>query len=249
MKTEVELYYYGYERRYQVVYAAGVTRWGHAPDDAVLRATLEHWVDTHQLKGKRVLEFACGEGACGVILAELGCVYHGVDIAPSAVEKAREALAGFPAAEVSRMDMVLERVEGEFDGALDCMGFHMLVTDEDRRRYLANAYQALKQGAPMLFFRQSYRRDAYEGSVASFEEWKRISGSDYDTPQVRRVFNDGQDVCVQIPLVLGRAGTAEGYRHELMAAGFSVDMFMEMDDNVQCPESASIWACKNEVTG
>ena len=72
-------YYLAYEKRYQTVFSAGVKRWGHSPDDSELLATITEWVKQNNLSGKRVLEFACGEGATGVILSKLGCIYHGVD--------------------------------------------------------------------------------------------------------------------------------------------------------------------------
>ena len=90
---EKEPYYWAYEKRYQAVYEAGISRWGHSPEDAVLYKTLKTWVETNGLQGKKVIEFACGEGACGVILSKLGCIYRGFDISPSAIEKAKEALA------------------------------------------------------------------------------------------------------------------------------------------------------------
>lgn len=62
-------------------------RWGHSPDDEILYNTLKTWVEENGLKGKKIIEYACGEGACGVILSELGCIYHGVDISPFAIEK------------------------------------------------------------------------------------------------------------------------------------------------------------------
>ena len=58
-------YYMAYENRYQKVYEAGAERWGHSPDDVELIATLTKWVDENQLKGKRIIEFACGEGSSG----------------------------------------------------------------------------------------------------------------------------------------------------------------------------------------
>ena len=150
-----EPYYLAYEKRYRAVYSAGVERWGHSPDDKVLFDTLKRWVEENSLAGKRVIEYACGEGACGVILSDLGCIYHGVDISPSAVEKSRQTLDGFPNATVDVMDMVKERTNDKYDAALDCMGLHMLITDSDRSRYLKNAYDSLHEGAPMLFFRES----------------------------------------------------------------------------------------------
>lgn len=80
-------YYMAYEKRYQAVFSAGAERWGHSPNDDVLYNTLKSWVEENDLKGKSIIEYACGEGACGVILSELGCNYHGVDISPSAIEK------------------------------------------------------------------------------------------------------------------------------------------------------------------
>ena len=163
-------------------------------------------------------------------------------ISPSAVEKTREAISEFPLATVSLLDMMKDKVEGEFDAAVDCMGFHMLITDADRMSYLKNAHSVLKLGAPMLFYKQSYRRDAYEGLVESYENWLAITGDDYETPQLRHVSDSG--ITVNIPLVPGRARTKEGYISEFTDAGFALDDFKEMEINEQCPYSASFWLHK-----
>lgn len=237
-------YYLAYEARYQKVFAAGGDCWGHSTEDEILAAALEKWVNDNQLKGKKVIEFACGEGSAGVLLSKLGCIYHGVDIAPSAVEKTKEALKDFPAARVSRLDMVRETIDEVYDAALDCMGFHMLVTDSDRAAYLHNAYSLLKINAPMLFFRETYRREVYDGSVESLKQWKEITGDDYDTPQQRFVKSGNKEVEIWIPLVPARARTKSGYIAEMNKAGFIVDDFIEMDINEQCPYSASIYVHK-----
>ena len=237
-------YYFAYETRYQKVFAAGGDCWGHGTDDETLALTLEKWVNDNQLKGKRVIEYACGEGASGVLFSRLGCLYHGVDISPSAVEKAKESLLDFPAARVSQLDMVKETTGEVYDAALDCMGFHMLVTDNDRETYLRNAYNSLKSSAPMLFFRETYRREVYNGNVESLEQWKTITGDDYDTPQQRFAKSGDKEVEVWIPLVPARARNKEGYIAEMRDAGFVVDDFVEMDMNEQCPYSASIYVHK-----
>lgn len=237
-------YYLAYEARYQKVFAAGVDYWGHGTENEILAAALEKWVDINQLKGKKIIEFACGEGASGVLLSRLGCFYHGIDIAPSAVDKTKKALRDFPNARVSLLDMVKETTGEVYDAALDCMGFHMLVTDSDRIAYLSNAYNSLKSGTPMLFFRETYRREVYNGSVESLEQWKTITGDDYDTPKQRFTKNGDKEVEVWIPLVPARARTKEGYIAEMDNAGFIVDDFVEMDINEQCPYSASIYVHK-----
>lgn len=244
-----EPYYLAYEKRYKTVFEAGAERWGHAPDDAVLYETLKKWVDANDLKGKRILEFACGEGACGVILSELGCKYRGVDISPTAVGKAKEALREYKDASVDVLDMVKDTVTEKYDAALDCMGFHMLVTDDDRNTYLKNAYHALNDGAPMLFFRQSYRNGnnteaVYKGVVHSFDEWKAISGTDYDTPALRKTHGENGDVEVFIPLVPARANDRDGYIDEMQRAGFTVEAFVEMNESTAIVCSASIFVRK-----
>lgn len=244
-----EPYYMAYEKRYRAVFEAGADRWGHSPDDEVLCTALAEWVEINGLRGKRIIEFACGEGTCGVILSKLGCVYHGVDVSPTVVEKAREALADCENASVKVGDMVKDSITEKYDAALDCMGFHMLVTDCDREAYLKNACSALKEGAPMLFFRQSYRNAdhseaVYKGRIESIEEWVLKTGSDYTTPSVRRAnFGDGE-VEVVIPLVPARANDREGYITEMENAGFTLEDFVEMEPSSAVQFSASIYVRK-----
>ncbi len=237
-------YYLAYEERYQKVQAAGVDIWGHKPNDETLYQTLENWVSDNNLAGKKVAEFACGEGASGVILSRLGCIYHGFDIAPSAIAKARELLEDYPNATVTQLDLVNGTVEGVFDAAVDCMGFHMIVVDSDRRKYLSNAHNCLKPNAALLFFRQSYKADAIEAAVETFEDWIKISNDDYTTPRKFSFDNEGQETEIMLTYVPGRANNKAGYCLELQAAGFYVDEFVEMESSRENPSSATIYAHK-----
>ena len=236
-------YYEKYEQRYQAVHAVG-GNWGFAPDNTDLIHVLTQWVHDNHLEGKRIIQFACGEGAAGKILTDLGCIYHGVDLAPSAVEKAKALLADVPNATVSRLDMVQDSIEGTYDAALDVMGFHILITDQDRRRYLNNVYQCLVPGGPMLFFRESYNEDGYTGEVVSYEQYIDILGEDYNTPVRKYAKKGAEQVEVMIPRMPGRHQTEAGYRRELSEAGFIVDDFqVECGWNGKRP-FASIWVHK-----
>jgi hypothetical protein len=149
---------------------------------------------------------------------------------------------------VEVLDMVKESVAGKFDAALDCMGFHMLIADSDRALYLNNAYNALKENAPMLFFRESYRRDGtYEGVVNSVDEWAKITGEDYQTPQLRQIGNgeNGNVKVVSIPLLPARAKNKDQYIAELKEAGFIIDNFIEMRVSTAIPHSATIYVRKD----
>jgi len=232
-------YYTAYEDRYRAVYDAGIGLWGNSAEDKALRDTLAAWVTSNDLRGKRVIDFACGEGSCGLLLTSLGCQYLGVDISPSALDNARKRLADCKDAELRLLDIVKDTTGEVFDAAIDVMGFHMLVTDDDRRAYLDNVRSQLRPGAPMLFVRQAYRADAYEGEVGTIEDWKAITGEDYDTPQ-KRTDVSGKEV--MIPLLPARAKTMDGYRRELEAAGFAVESIAESEENRAICYSVTIHA-------
>lgn len=239
-------YYMAYEKRYRKVFEAEIERWGHSPDDEGLYSTLKKWVESNKLQGKKVIEFACGEGAGGVILSELGCIYHGVDISPAAIERAQIAVKPFPNASVSLLDMVSDKVNGIFDAAIDIMGYHMLILDSDRGDYLHNAFDCLSINAPMLFFKESYRWNTpdLDEEITTFEQWMAITGEDYVTPQIKTAPHTGTEIEVNIPLVPARARNKEGYLREMSDAGFIVDEFIEMEFNNQNPYSATIFVHK-----
>lgn len=237
---EQKPYYMAYEDRYRKVYEAGAERWGYSPDSKELIGVLTAWVEKHGLKGRRVVEFACGEGASGVILSELGCVYHGMDIAPTAVAKARSTLHNYPHATVSLLDMARQKPEGAYDAALDVMGLHMLVTDSDREAYLKNAFACLASGAPMLFFHESCREDAYEGEVVSIDQWIALYSLDLTTPEKRVAKSKGKDVEVCIPLLAARPRSRGGYAEEMAKAGFMLDSFGVMESDEHISHSATL---------
>lgn len=235
-------YYAKYEQRYQAVHAAGGS-WGFSPEDTVLTDVLTQWVQDHGLAGKRIIEFACGEGGAGKILSGFGCTYHGVDLAPSAIETAAALLKDCPNATVTRLDMVNDRISEIYDAALDIMGFHILITDSDRQRYLKNVYNCLSPGAPVLFYRQVFRENAYDGPVESYEQWTTLMGIDYDTAEKRSARTADGTVEVMLPRIAGRGHSEAGYRKEFAEAGFVVDRFEPWTEG-KLAFRASIWCHK-----
>ena len=122
------------------------------------------------------------------------------------------------------------------------MGFHILITDQDRMRYLNNVYQCLAPGGPMLLYRQAYRADAYEGPIDNYEQWTALMGIDYETAEKRQARSGDSFVDVMIPRIAGRGRSETGYRKELTDAGFIVDVFEA--GTPEEPYRASIWAHK-----
>jgi len=237
-------YYLSYESRYQKAYEAGMEIWGHTSADETLSSMLAKWVDDNGLKGKRVIDFACGEGAGGEILSRLGCIYHGVDISPAAIDKAKILLKDYPNASVYLHDMVEESVSEKYDAAIDIMGLHMLVLDDHRAKYLNNAFNCLKNNAPMLFFRELHNENATEERIETFEQWQTVMGEDYTTPKLKTVSHNGTKVEVNMTYLPARNKSKSGYIRELTQAGFIVEDFMIMEMNMQNPYSASIFVRK-----
>lgn len=241
MRKDLDMeYYQGYEKRYQAVEQSGIAHWGNSEKDGILYDTLAKWVKDNGLAGKRVIEFACGEGSGGIILSELGVIYYGVDISATAVKIAKQRLKDYPNVHVGQLDMVKKSPEEKFDAALDVMGLHMLVTDADRQGYLRNAFNCLKDNSSMLFFRENYNEETEEREIKSIEEFKAMTGVDYDTPQ-KRVIN-GEEV--YIPFLPSRARSKQGYISEMAAAGFTVESFALSKENNAMVSSADIYVRK-----
>jgi SAM-dependent methyltransferase len=222
-------YYTAYDKRYRSVYAQGIDHWTAHPEElAAVRNALQDFIEGSTLSPAascHVVEFGCGEGRAGEILAEMGFRYTGVDISEAALQKAKARMVRF--GERARLmigDLLdLSDIPSEsFDAGLDVACLHMLVVDADRQTYLRNVRRVLKPGAPMLFCSEAHRADATNGVVASYDEWLRLSGTDVDTPEERSAWQCGKFVKIRLPRIAARARSTQQYRAEVKAAGFEV---------------------------
>lgn len=220
-------YYTAYDKRYSSVYAQGVRYWTAHPEElsAIAYEVASFLERFHLLADEtcHIVEFGCGEGYVGELLAQRDYRYTGIDIAGSAAEKATERLARFgDRARILVADILdLSTIpDATFDAGIDVGCLHMLVVDADRQIYLRNAHRVLKRRAPMLFCREAFRPDAAPGIVESYEAWLQLTGVDVDTPQEREAWQDGRTVKIHLPCVAARARTVEQYRSEMETAGF-----------------------------
>lgn len=219
-------YYTAYEKRYKSAYEQGADYWGYRPARETQESEVRTFILKYDLIGKAIAEFGCGEGGAGIEISRLGCKYHGFDIAPSAIEKARTDLNQYPDAFVSLWDIVNTSFKAEcFDAGVDISCLHMLVVDNDRKKYLSNIFTSLKHGSYMLFCGEAFRENSYRGIVESYEKWLDISELDVDTPQSRNVLKGNKEIQVMIPLIAARPRTEEDYIAEIENAGFKVVEF------------------------
>ncbi|MDF2823499.1 MAG: SAM-dependent methyltransferase [Mycobacterium sp.] len=95
----------------------------------------------------RVLDIGCGAGEHTILLAGLGYDVTGIDLAPHAVELAREnAAAHHVTARFEVADAFALPDEAPFDTILDSALFHIF-DDGDRARYVAGLHRACRPGA------------------------------------------------------------------------------------------------------
>ncbi len=236
-----EKYYQAYEGRYRTVYSQGVKYWSDFPwevqeDLAGLNSFLgfvraRPGVD-------RILEPGCGEGHLAVPLIQKGFDYLGVDLAPSALKKARSRLKEAGLEERARF--VLHDATdlsflpaGSFDLAVDNKFLHMLVVDRDRQRYLTGLRRVLKPGSYVLF-NELYQEGAYPGPVESFKQYLDIFKPDLTTMEERTAYNEGREVKVRIPRVPARPKDQAGYAREMEDNGFRMVHFEVLESYIGC---------------
>src|SRR4051794_20344929 len=97
-----------------------------------------------------VLDAGCGTGENALHVASLGLAVLGVDVAPTALQIAREKAAarGIEADFAACDALHLDRLDRVFDTVLDCGLFHALDGDE-RRAYVASLASVTERGSKL----------------------------------------------------------------------------------------------------
>lgn len=118
-----------------VIRAAGIS-----PEMQAFRlAQFRHWVDTHHLAGKRVLEVGCGKGEYLGLLAQVGVDAHGMEHANDSVThclaKGLSVIQGFPD------DPTVGLPGGPYDGFMILNFLEHLPTARDTLRAIRNKLQ------------------------------------------------------------------------------------------------------------
>lgn len=169
-----------YEARYRAVYDAGV------PFSRIeLRAEDYRRFLKQQSKHGRLIDFGCGEGFPAVIAAEMGYEVLAIDAAPSAIAKAeqthRHPKLKFMLGDVCDLADVPSAC---FDIAVDLGCLHMLVSDDDARRYLAHAFRVLRPYGVAYYQNLVPAEDAQAWFPRERElvEWWRERISQRETP-------------------------------------------------------------------
>lgn len=223
-------YYLAYDERYRKVYAQGVEFWTAHPDEVrETTESLDTFLNESSCADPLVLECGCGEGHLAAHLIEQGFRYIGVDISSAAIDKARKRVArctsrSAPVFHVADSTDLNFLEDASIDILVDNYHFHMLVTDGDRRRYLAETCRVLRGGS-RAYFRENLQANGVLESAATYADYLQRTSSDFTVEEEREAWQDGQVIRIRLPRVPARANSREGYYAELETAGFQVQLF------------------------
>ena len=167
-------YYTTYEDRYRRVYAQGVEYWTGDPEEiTAVICLVDDFIEFAKVTPffHSIIEFGCGEGFLAKHLLQKGYSYLGVDISPSALNKARNRISeSDPRFMLGDVTNLPEVRSGSFDIALDNYCLHMFVTDADRRRYLGEVHRTLKPGG-YAWFHEIGQQDRFNDRIESIDEF------------------------------------------------------------------------------
>lgn len=207
-----------YEDRYRRVYSAGARFW-EAPVpteeliDFIKRCSFR--------KNIKVIEFGCGEGRDSIFLAKLGFNVTAVDIAPSAIRRARDWAAeekvkvDFQVNDVTALRGILDN---SFDLGVNVGCLQMFPESEDRKRHFSEAFRTLKPGAVYFLCNMA---------VLTKDELKEHFGQGFSSPKVgdlmlRKIIVNGKEKEIPLPTIAGHGFTKEELNRELTEAGFQI---------------------------
>lgn len=207
-----------YEDRYKRVYAAGARFWETPLPTEELASFLEEW---KLLKGK-VIEFGCGEGRDSVFLARSGFDVTGIDIAPSAIYRAREWACDegleidFRVGDITALDGVPDNC---FDLGVNIGCLHMFLDSEDRIKHLHKAWRVLKPDAIYFFLNM--------GGGTKEDEIERF-GPDFIPPTVgelrpRKIIVDGEEKEIMLPIIAGHGFTKAEIERDFTETDFKIE--------------------------
>ena len=201
------------EHRYRRFRREGGTLWTPGPEEQArtVEEVLHFLAENHLVPGSAsLIEFGCGEAFLAEHLLQRGYRYTGVDLSPSAIDYARHKYRDNPNAGFVLNDVTdLTTIPGySFDAGLDIMFLHMLIEDEDRRRYLSEVRRVLRPGGCALFIQVIRPQDMIKDITGVFS----LTG----TPRP----DDAPD---SLPRVPARFNSEAGYSEELEQAGFTIE--------------------------
>jgi ubiquinone/menaquinone biosynthesis C-methylase UbiE len=211
--------YPAHDEVYRSIRARGLDGWSVASEYTKMMRWLEPSLSGAQhgpghllaqtFAARSLLEIGCGAGNLSIMLARLGHRVTGVDVAPSAIDWAKERAATESKPPTFMIGNALDlraQADASFEGVVDGHCLHCIVGTEDRRSCLEAIHRVLKPGgslyvmsmcgpvlnderlrhfdASTMTFYQSMRPVRHIGSASSVLDELRRAGFDIATAEV-----------------------------------------------------------------
>lgn len=168
-----------------------------------------------------MIDFGCGEGRDSIFLARSGYDVTGIDIAPSAINRAREWAreegleVNFCVGDVTALSGIPDNI---YDLGVNIGCLQMFPDPEERIRHLNEARRVLKLGALYFFLNM--------GGGTRGEAFERF-GPDWTPPVVgelrpRRIRVEGGEKEIMLPIIAGHGFQKEEVEQEFVATGFKI---------------------------
>ncbi|MGD1118231.1 MAG: class I SAM-dependent methyltransferase [Dehalococcoidales bacterium] len=223
-------YFRLYEDRYRLLHEQGIEDWIADPDEMtrIINSVDDFLKYAKCIQEKTaMIEFGSGQGHLAEYLLGRGYRYLGVDVSASAIRQARKRTGEkggnvFLTADVTNLKDIQDST---YDAAIDNQCLHMLVTDEHRKKYLAQVKRILKSGGK-AFFRELTQPEEFKAKIASFEDFLEKSVGNNMKLHDYAAYTDGEQRQIKLPGIPARFNNENGYRRELEQAGFKVDRFI-----------------------
>lgn len=201
-------YYNAYEERYKKIHEKGLLWFQEEPTLEVI-----NWIKDNQIgKEDIICEIGCGEGRDALYLGQKGYDIVAMDVSPAAIKKCNELKkkknlnVKFLNADI----LCEEETNFRFKYIYSVGTLHMLVDDNDRRKFLKRLFDMLEPSGKILLV-----------SMGDGLEKRQTDTSKAFQLQERRHMPSGEKVMVAETSY--RAVDWEMHKKELIEAGFTIE--------------------------
>jgi len=149
MEQTMKKYYEAYDLRYKRIHEDGLIWFKNEPTPELL-----DWISYHKISlEEAILEVGCGEGRDVLYLANSGYTVAGSDISEEAINMCKIKLEEIDLKIELKTEDFVEMSNDDlptYNWIYSVGTLHMLVDDEDRRRFLANLFSRLNKNGRLL---------------------------------------------------------------------------------------------------
>ena len=162
-------YYEAYDDRYKQVHQRSLKWFSDSPSRIVEETLLKYKTNDNP----KIIELGCGEGRDAVYLLNKGYHVTATDISPVVIEHCKEWFPDYSCS-FTVLDCLSRRLNDTFDFIYAVSVLHMLVLDNDRKRFYQFIYEHLREDGFALLCTLGDGKEEWSSDIGSaFELQKR----------------------------------------------------------------------------